>query len=179
MELEKLLNSTVWGFQTSAFYTHAAWQCLMREPTASSATCGPRGCAQGTGPCGGNIFTAHAVMWRSCSMRSGAGSPGGLRSWQPWRLPWRGCTSILTSCTSPIARSCPNMSFSPSRRSEAAAWESWRSLSRKESGAAGGGHGALVPHRIKSEGDGDCPLGMPPGALRVGARGLCLPNKHQ
>jgi hypothetical protein len=31
MELEKLLNSTVFGFQTSAFYTHAAWQCLMRD----------------------------------------------------------------------------------------------------------------------------------------------------
>ncbi len=31
MELEKLLNSTVLGFQTSAFYTHAAWQCLMRD----------------------------------------------------------------------------------------------------------------------------------------------------
>jgi hypothetical protein len=29
MELEKLLNSTVWGFQTSAFYMHAAWQCLI------------------------------------------------------------------------------------------------------------------------------------------------------
>jgi hypothetical protein len=59
--------------------------------------------------------------------------------------------------------------FSPSRRSKAAAWESWRSLSRKESGAARGGHGALAPHTNGIEGDGDRPSGRPPGALRVGA----------
>jgi hypothetical protein len=147
MELEKLLNSTVWGFQTSAFYMHAAWQCLiLRSMRTKRVRAGYK----------------REYLHRTCC--DVADLLNEIGRWPTW---WQQVMAALAVAAegahlhpgimefSGICRSCPNMSatFSPFRWSEAAAWESWLSLSRKESGWVQPGEAMQLLLPIEIEGN--------------------------
>jgi hypothetical protein len=95
MELENLLNSKVWTFQTSTFYWHAAQQRLMRDMDRVLRRMRAKRLCAGYRP-----QRRESLHGACCDVADiltviGTGSPGGLWWWwQLWQLLRRGPISI-------------------------------------------------------------------------------------
>ncbi len=134
MELENLLNSTVWAFQISAFYTNGADRASCGTRTEFSAACGRNECARGTG-------RSAEYLHRACCDVSDL-----ITEIESWLTRWPQVMAVLAVAAEGahlhpgimefyFSRELPSMSAASSKRLEAAAWGSSWNSSRKENGA--------------------------------------------